>query len=901
MDSIGAALRGGASAVTSGVGKIGTLTGSALGGAAKLVMLDKVYDELSMRLRDSKRMDVLLRKSLAISKEREMACRAILETKPTTTWGKLKNKGYYVMECSGSSFPAMLLNFVVMACIVISTIAFVVETLPSMQVYGPYWINLEVFVVAIFFCEYVFRFSFTPSSTLDFLFNPMNLVDVISIAPFFIELIFLLCMMAGPGEKGYDLRVLRIVRLFRLLRLLKLVRQAKSMLLVRRAIQETAEALITILAFLVICFIMFSAAIMTSERGQWAAGDGTGLRPEGCYHRAGEALCSPFESVPVGLYWAATTITSVGYGDVYPLETGGKVIASIAMTLGVIAVAFPIIVVSFHIGSRWVAVFAEMESTRPLLNTYQEEWDVHYKYEARPKFVEAQNLLYSQLEKLDDSLLAFEELRVDSQMLGSAALHMKGHTLNSSCQMTELQGEVFTLGIEKNLDAIRSFVLAEIKENFEASERLVGNEDDGDTPLPTPTSSARLSTRRGSQLQIETEANPPTDKLLHNVRAAEAEEESEAIQFIVRCRYVLFKLLDEPDSSRAAGLTMSYFCTCVFVSCASILLQTIPWMLKAYDVIWFRIEMYNTMTFTVEYVLRISVTPKDRWDFICERMNFIDLIGILPFYLEVMLYGLVALGMEYPTTAVLVLRVMRLCRLLRLFRFAKYIKVVHTVMRALQQSSDAFFLLAFFMILGLIFAGALMHSIEQGDWDEAMGCFVRPERPDLGCSPFQSIPHSFYWGVTTMTTVGYGDTYPVTPAGKVVATMTMILGLLAIALPVSMISDRFVIMVAVVEAEYEARDMREDMKVMQRNGHLSEDVHEHFDFAFEDLKEVRSKLSRILPEFEKRIATVMEEDEAASGVSNVWWRKLYNCHGGQVLSSLEFVLEEYGRAREISA
>merc|ERR1740130_1582286 len=111
----------------------------------------------------------------------------------------------------------------------------------------------------------------------------------------------------------------------------------------------------------------------------------------------------------------------------------------------------------------------------------------------------------------------------------------------------------------------------------------------------------------------------------------------------------------------------------------------------------------------------------------------------------------------------------------------------------------------------------------------------------------------------------------------------MILGLLAIALPVSMISDRFVLMVGVVEAENEAKDMREDMKIMQRGGTLNEDVHEHFDYAFEDLKEVRSKLSLLLPEFEERIAAVMDTDDDQSTVSNVWWRKLYNCHGSQVL------------------
>merc|ERR1719161_2634994 len=90
----------------------------------------------------------------------------------------------------------------------------------------------------------------------------------------------------------------------------------------------------------------------------------------------------------------------------------------------------------------------------------------------------------------------------------------------------------------------------------------------------------------------------------------------------------------------------------------------------------------------------------------------------------------------------------------------------------------------------MVLFGSMMFFVEQGYWDHQMQCYVRVG--EKFCSPFESIPKSFYWGVTTMTTVGYGDSLPSTSLGKLLCGISMVCGILVIALPVTMIGNQFV-------------------------------------------------------------------------------------------------------------
>merc|ERR1712048_1401445 len=87
-----------------------------------------------------------------------------------------------------------------------------------------------------------------------------------------------------------------------------------------------------------------------------------------------------------------------------------------------------------------------------------------------------------------------------------------------------------------------------------------------------------------------------------------------------------------------------------------------------------------------------------------------------------------------------------------------------------------------------------MFYLEQGSWDAQMGCFRRTlsnGETEVGCSPFQNIIETAYWGFSTVTTVGYGDVLPVTDLGKMFACITMICGIISMALPIGMVSNAF--------------------------------------------------------------------------------------------------------------
>jgi len=153
-------------------------------------------------------------------------------------------------------------------------------------------------------------------------------------------------------------------------------------------------------------------------------------------------------------------------------------------------------------------------------------------------------------------------------------------------------------------------------------------------------------------------------------------------------------------------------------------------------------------------------------------MNLVDLVAIMPYYLtEIM----TVIGVD--VSSIKILRLLRLVRVLRVLKLAKYNRSVAVAIQALLQSTDMFGLMIFMLIILCILFAALEFSFE--------------EQHEGGAVGFNSIPAAMWWCIVTVMMVGYGDMYPVTVMGKLIAAVCIVIGILIMALPISVIGTNF--------------------------------------------------------------------------------------------------------------
>lgn len=209
----------------------------------------------------------------------------------------------------------------------------------------------------------------------------------------------------------------------------------------------------------------------------------------------------------------------------------------------------------------------------------------------------------------------------------------------------------------------------------------------------------------------------------------------------------------------------------IILNIVAIILESYENLNLKYSNEFYLFELFSVTIFTLEYFIRIWISDKtkedkrERINFAFSTMGIIDLIAILPFYLPFI----------FPFD-LRVLRILRLFRLLRIFKLSRYSKSLQTIKYIFKETRSELSITVFVTFVLMLLSSTLMFYIEHDD---------QPEQ-------FANIGDAFWWAVATLTTVGYGDVYPITPLGKILSGIIALVGIGFVALPTGIISSAFI-------------------------------------------------------------------------------------------------------------
>lgn len=258
----------------------------------------------------------------------------------------------------------------------------------------------------------------------------------------------------------------------------------------------------------------------------------------------------------------------------------------------------------------------------------------------------------------------------------------------------------------------------------------------------------------------------------------------------------IWDFMDDPASGVGAMWYAAIMMLVIIISVSAMCVETLPSLHKQPDLVtfWFVMELCCIVVFTVDYFLRFTVCPMTKSAFVCEPLNIIDLLAIMPFWIELITTAVNPDGSNDGGSAKVfqVLRVLRLVRVMRVFKMSKYSVGAQVFGRAITASVQPLSMMVFFIFIAMVLFSSGIYYAEKGVWDPDLrkhisSTGVRKGEP----SYFQSIPSSFWWCIVTMTTLGYGDTYPTTTAGKLIGAVTAVAGVVVLALPISVIGASF--------------------------------------------------------------------------------------------------------------
>ena len=205
----------------------------------------------------------------------------------------------------------------------------------------------------------------------------------------------------------------------------------------------------------------------------------------------------------------------------------------------------------------------------------------------------------------------------------------------------------------------------------------------------------------------------------------------------------------------------------ILLSTLAIILESDQELSKTYHRLFQNFEVISVAIFSLEYIYRtvLGFRRNKNLKYNYSFYGLIDLIAVLPFFLP--------LAFAFDSRA---LRILRLIRALRVLKVSQHSKAVKHLLQVFKQIKGELTLTFFLSLILIVFSGIVVYYAEN------------PSQPDV----FNNIGNSIWWALATLTTVGYGDIYPITVLGKLIASFVAIVGIGLIAIPTGLISATYV-------------------------------------------------------------------------------------------------------------
>ncbi|XP_026165202.1 potassium voltage-gated channel subfamily G member 3-like [Mastacembelus armatus] len=239
------------------------------------------------------------------------------------------------------------------------------------------------------------------------------------------------------------------------------------------------------------------------------------------------------------------------------------------------------------------------------------------------------------------------------------------------------------------------------------------------------------------------------------------------------------RTFEEPTSSLVAQVIASVSVLFVVISMVMLCASTLPDWKAAETLDQHRIiEAVCIGWFTAECIVRFLVS-RDKCEFVCRPLNIIDLLAITPYYISVTMTTLTGENSQLQRAGV-TLRILRMMRIFWVIKLARHFLGLQTLGLTLRRCYREMVMLLVFICVAMAIFSALAQLLEHGLDLES------------GNQDYASIPAACWWVIISMTTVGYGDMYPVTVAGRVLGGLCVVSGIVLLALPITFIYHSFI-------------------------------------------------------------------------------------------------------------